>query len=134
MSDCILWPGPVTSNGYGYVHLNGAQNKTYVHRLMLGEPDGIVGHACHDAAAHRGECPGGACEHRRCINPAHLTVMTHGENLSASPHTRTARKFDTHCQRGHEFTPENTIIESKGKGYRGRKCRACKQARERGDI
>lgn len=34
------------------------------------------------------------------------------------------------------MTPENTIVESKGSGYRGRKCRACKniRAREKGTI
>lgn len=33
----------------------------------------------------------------------------------------------SHCHRGHEFTPENTIIEKGGH----RKCRTCRQMRER---
>lgn len=131
MTDCILWPEDhVKPNGYGWLMLNG--QVVYAHRMVMGFPDGQVGHLCHDRAAAAGECAGGpSCLHRRCVNPEHLAVMTAGENLAASPHNRVARKFDTHCSKGHEFTPENTIWESKGRGYRGRKCRECKRARER---
>lgn len=134
MSDCVLWPADhIKPNGYGWTMFEG--KVVYAHRLAMGLPDGIVGHRCHDEAAQRGECAGGAtCLHRRCVNREHLQIMTQSENLSASPLTRTARKFAVQCSRGHAFTPKNTIWESKGKGYRGRKCRACKQARERGEI
>lgn len=38
----------------------------------------------------------------------------------------------THCPRGHEYTEENTIYErQKNTPNRSRKCRACKQARDR---
>lgn len=131
MSDCILWPADhVKPNGYGWTTHEG--KVVYAHRKVMGFPDGIVGHTCHDEAAARGECAGGStCLHRRCVNLDHLKVMTQSENLEASPHTRVARKFATECSRGHEFTPENTIWESKGKGYRGRKCRTCRNDRAR---
>lgn len=129
--DCILWPADhIKPNGYGWLSFDG--KVVYAHRWALGFPTGQVGHLCHDRAAAAGECAGGpTCIHRRCVNPEHLTVMTAGENLGASPLTRVARRYDTHCQRGHEFTPENTIWESKGRGYRGRRCRTCKRERER---
>lgn len=37
------------------------------------------------------------------------------------------RKLKTHCRHGHEFTPENTLIDSAGK----RVCRACNYARRK---
>lgn len=66
------------------------------------------------------------CLHRRCVRVEHLAIVTQAENLAASPLTLVHRKFDTHCRRGHEFTPENTIITAKGRGYTGRRCRTCK--------
>jgi len=127
----------VASTGYGTITVNG--KRVLAHRLVMGFPNDDVGHVCHDEAAQRGECSGGTtCLHRRCINRDHLRVMTRSENLSASPLTKVARKFNTKCHVGHEFTPENTIVESKGNGYMGRKCRACTRerylARKRGKI
>ena len=34
----------------------------------------------------------------------------------------------THCKRGHEYTPENTIWNPQPGGKRTRKCRACANA------
>lgn len=132
MTDCILWPEDhVKPNGYGWLSIKG--EVVYAHRFVMGFPDGQVGHACHDRAAIAGECTGGkTCLHRRCVNPTHLVVQTAGENLEASPLTLVARKFATHCKRNHEFTPENTIWHRVGRGYFGRKCRACKNLRARG--
>ena len=132
MSDCVLWPADhIKPNGYGWTMYQG--RVVYAHRLVMGFPDGQVGHVCHDEAARRGECTGGStCLHRRCVNREHLAVQTAAQNLASSPNNRVARKFDLYCRKaGHAFTPENTIWESKGKGYRGRKCRACHNERMR---
>ncbi len=131
MSKCIFWPDDhIKPNGYGWLSIGG--RVVYAHRWVMGEPDGQVGHLCHDRSAAAGECKGGStCMHRRCVNPEHLAVQTAAENLGASRNNRVHRKFDTHCAEGHEFTEANTIWESKGKGYRGRKCRTCKNARAR---
>jgi hypothetical protein len=36
----------------------------------------------------------------------------------------------THCERGHEFTPENTYTWTDSGGGTHRQCRACNRARE----
>lgn len=67
------------------------------------------------------------CRNRACCNPAHLEPVSVGENvLRGVGHTaRNAAK--THCDNGHEFTPENTYVY--GAGWR--QCLACNRARKR---
>lgn len=68
------------------------------------------------------------CEHTLCVNPRHLVVATHRENIlrGTSPSAKHARK--THCVNGHEFTNANTYRRPGG----GRACRECR--RERGQV
>ena len=72
-----------------------------------------------------------SCENKLCVNPAHL------EALSAAGHMRAHgmgerlaayKRARTHCKRGHEFTPENTIWLDGGKR---RSCRLCTRKRTR---
>lgn len=66
------------------------------------------------------------CRNRSCINPHHLRPVTHRENvlLGIGFGGENARK--THCMRGHEFTPENTIIGKKGLN-KTRNCKTCRR-------
>jgi hypothetical protein len=107
---CWLWTGTL-SRGYGHVKLHG-EPKTTAHRAvyqyLVGPiPDGLV-------LDH-------LCRVRNCVNPDHLEPITVAENVRRGfgPTALAARK--THCKRGHEFTPENTYMQSKG-----RECRTCK--------
>jgi ribosomal protein L40E len=72
-----------------------------------------------------GEVPAGMhlhhrCGNKLCWNPAHLTL------LSASEHRREHGRLITHCPHGHEYTPENTVLENGS-----RACRECKRIRHR---
>lgn len=80
-------------------------------------------HVCHTVSIDT--CPGGDdCRHRRCVNPAHLQLVTGPENVmrGLSPHAINARK--THCPQDHEYTPENTRVNSNGE----RVCIPCARA------
>ena len=59
------------------------------------------------------------CRNRRCCNPAHLRLLTNEENGKLN-----GQAVQTHCHNGHEFSPENTRLNSRGH----RTCRACERA------
>lgn len=116
--DCWLWTGKLKPNGYGRIRVNKPRRMEYAHRvayeLLVGPiPDGLEV----DHVRDRG------CQHRHCVNPAHLEAVTHRENnrRSDSPAAVAARK--THCVNGHLLAGANLYMWS-GNRY----CRTCRRA------
>lgn len=115
---CWIWTGARTTAGYGHFTLSKPRRGVYAHRfayeLLVGPiPDGLpLDHLCRN---------------RRCVNPAHLEPVTHRENILRGTSPIPANAVKTHCDQGHEFTPENTYIYSDG----GRKCRTCRRLQQR---
>lgn len=75
---CWLWNGKLNEQGYGYAGDEGAHRRAY--KTYVGPiPNGLcIDHTCHDPDT----CIcGPACEHRRCVNPDHLEVVTPRENF-----------------------------------------------------
>lgn len=98
---------------------------TVIHRLSWMYHNGdipkgmVLDHLCHDPAT----CAGGNnCEHRRCVNPDHLQLITAPEN-----NAKTVRvlKYRTHCKNGHELK-DNTYQYKSGK-YTRFACYTCKK-------
>jgi len=129
---CWHWTGMISTIGYGYASVN--RSPKLAHRLAYEQHHGItleprghpdhrqVDHLCHNRSK---SCPGGPeCLHRRCVNPAHLALVTAAENTEASARTPAHQnRHKTHCKNGHEFTPENTRIRNRPGG--GRQCKRC---------
>lgn len=108
---CWIWQGCLDNHGYGQTSRKGyylIHRWTYEH--YVGPiPDSLqLDHLCRVPA---------------CCNPDHLEPVTSRENTlrGTAPSAANARK--THCHNGHEFTPENTYIET----YGARRCLACKR-------
>lgn len=106
MTDCIIFDGCISKDGYGRKYRDG---KVYnAHRLVWIDAHGDPGDLVVDHI----------CRNRACINLGHLRLLTRGANVSAGiPHTR----LKTACPRGHAYT---------GTDNRGKRiCHTCKRIR-----
>jgi len=65
------------------------------------------------------------CKNRKCVNPAHLDLVTRVENVLRSNNKIAHNKENTHCPLGHEYNHTNTYFTKQG--YRH--CRKCDQRR-----
>jgi hypothetical protein len=125
---CWLWDGRVNEHGYGRF-LRGSK-QVYAHR--------------HFYEALRGPIPEGLvldhlCRVPRCVNPAHLEVVTRGENVrrgkaaeinSAKMRAWWAANPRKACPSGHVYTPENRRLYGNGPGKPLRlACRECNRLR-----
>jgi hypothetical protein len=120
--DCWVWTGQQYSHGYGQVKrwIDGRTKTWYAHRFAF---EALVG------PIPKGLELDHLCRNRACVNPDHLEVVTHAENMARSP---LRGRSKTHCDRGHEYTPENTQIRVSAKGYSCRYCLTCQRERARG--
>jgi hypothetical protein len=118
---CWIWKGCI-KNGYGSFwirdgnYTNGGKMVSahrYSYEIMFGKIE-------------KGKLIHHICENKLCVNPFHMRLVSSFGRHTVDYHPTSEpaiNKAKTHCIRGHEFTPENTIIEKSGK----RKCRACSQ-------
>lgn len=113
---CWVWLGQRDAQGYGTFNHDG--KKVRAHRYAYEH--------------HRGEIPAGLepdhlCKRPECVNPNHLELVSHRENVLRSSNHVAQQAKQTACKRGHPFTPENTRIKKGNK----RECRTCHRERER---
>lgn len=104
---CVVWTGKLNQDGYGQHRL--------VWKAVGGPPPGGKGSA-RMTLDH-------LCRNRACVNPAHLELVPHRVNVLRGDTPAARKAAQTHCVKGHEFTPENTYRRPEGE----RECRACRR-------
>ena len=113
ITGCWMWMLAINPDGYGWARMRGLKQHRLAHRVAY--------------EAFVGPIPKGlqidhVCRNRWCVNPSHLDPVTQTENFERGIR---ARGEDTHCRRGHEFTPENT--RRQGKAGMWRVCATCRR-------
>lgn len=110
---CHLWTGSATLGGYGQFRLWPQKVTVVAHRFAWVLANNLV-------VPERADVDHAVCNNRLCVNPAHLEIVSHAENLRR----RDARR--THCRRGHALTADNLTSDTTHK----RMCLACLRIRQ----
>jgi len=116
-SGCWLWLGSLGSGGYGIINQKGRTRAA--HRFLYEEHHGV--RVPSDLVCDH------KCRTRSCVNPAHIRIVDVRTNtLENSVAVTAINAAKTHCDNGHEFTPENTKIRIRDNTMR-RICITCQR-------
>lgn len=120
MSGCWLWLGTLNRGRYGVMAVNG---KTWrAHRFAYETFKAPIG---------AGLTIDHLCRVTSCMNPDHMQPVTSEENSKRRWDVQ--GRITTHCKKGHELTPENSILIGSGqsKGKKWKMCRRCLNSKHR---
>jgi hypothetical protein len=115
LNGCWKWTGAKTQAGYGRISVEGKpKTATRVSYETYREPipKGLV----LDHFLFPDKCIGPSC-----CNPQHLMPTTRSENAARNSWAR-----KEHCPSGHEYSQENTALETNRCGRKSRRCKKCR--------
>lgn len=110
--DCWVWTAAKSTGGYGRVYWQGRLLQAHRVAYELERepiPEGLeIDHLCRN---------------RACVNPQHMEPVTTRTNLLRGEGVAAMKARRTHCDHGHELTPENVYL-----WHGARWCRTCRAA------
>ena len=120
---CWLWTASVSRHGYGKFG-KGKQGEGWdrayrvAYRLVVGPiPEGLeFDHLCRNPS---------------CVNPAHLQLVSHRDNMLRGNTFGAANAFKTHCPQGHPYDLFNTYFHLNKKKKWQNWCRQCATCRKK---
>lgn len=116
---CWEWTGNLNDSGYGVITaVNHGYTMARVHRIMFERENGDIPDGME--VRHK-------CDNPPCVNPDHLVLGTHADNMRDM--AERGRALRETCKNGHPWTDEYVAYRPDG----GRLCRVCKDAWRRRD-
>lgn len=121
---CWEWAAARINTGYGVINVGG--------RVLLAHR---VSHELFIGPVPAGAEVRHSCDNPPCVNPQHLSLGSHADNMRDMAERGRARGGDhhaakTHCPQGHPYDEANTYL-APAKGRANRQCRECKRVQLR---
>jgi hypothetical protein len=111
---CWEWVGALRGGGYGHWNRN-PTGEGQAHRAVYVMTHGPI---------PKGMTLDHLCRNRICVNPDHLEIVTHRENILRSNGLAAKNLSKTECPLGHPYSGDNLVICRNGR----RRCRICRVA------
>jgi len=121
---CWLWTASLLVTGYGRFYVSNGIKEWYAHRASY-------------RIFRKKKIPSSSemhhvCFRRNCVNPYHLRVVSHRQNVHLGPNHCALK---THCKRGHPLSGSNVVVSiqlaRKRWWVRKRICKTCRRMRDR---
>lgn len=113
LTDCLEWTGRMGRDGYGKLKIKGKEKRAHRVAYQIGyglDPKELF--VCHK------------CDNPKCVNPQHLFLGTHTDNMQDMLRKGRHTNQKTHCKYGHSLEDAKVYFNKKTNNQM-RQCKKC---------